>query len=101
MLSDLIKWLRRKLVSVATALKFIGKGFMEASLIETFEFETRELENIFAMLLLGSLIGLPSPPLSIVARVLPHMSEELKVMMSRARMSVDQLGVFGIFSEPT
>jgi len=63
------------------------KGFAESFKLqstEIIEFELRELENAFALLVLGSLIGLPSPPTPIAIRILPHMAREIHVMLSRA-----------------
>lgn len=62
------------------------KGFTESfkhQSTEYIEFELRELENAFAILILGSLIGLPSPPTPIALKILPHMQREIYVMQSR------------------
>lgn len=53
--------------------------------------EVRELENIFALLLLGSFIGLPAPPSFLAVELLPFMERELKVLNSRARDAGDML----------
>ncbi len=55
-------------------------------------FELKELENIFILLLLGSLAGFPSPPPAISIELLPYLEKELQVMISRADMSQDPLG---------
>ena len=47
--------------------------------------ERRELENIFALLVLGSFVGLPSPPTPLSLRLLPQMGRELAVMRARAQ----------------
>ena len=70
------------------------KGFLSAfksHSVEYVEFELKELENAFALMLLGSLIGLPSPPTPIALRVLPHMAREIYVMQRRAK-SDDVMG---------
>ena len=56
------------------------------------EVEVRELENIFALLLLGSFVGLPAPPSFLSVELLPYMEHELKVLNSRARDAGDMLG---------
>jgi len=64
------------------------KGFAESFKLqstEIIEFELRELEDAFALLVLGSLIGLPSPPTPIAIRILPYMEREIHVMFSRAK----------------
>ncbi|MBS3780600.1 MAG: hypothetical protein KGY41_09415 [Desulfovermiculus sp.] len=64
------------------------------------EFECRELENIFALLLLGSFVGLPAPPSFLTIELLPFMERELDVMHCRAQDSGDMLaelcGTLGI-----
>ncbi|HEY8425047.1 MAG TPA: hypothetical protein VIK73_03410 [Limnochordales bacterium] len=47
--------------------------------------ERRELENVFALLVLGSFVGLPSPPTPLALRLLPQMGRELAVMRARAQ----------------
>jgi hypothetical protein len=56
------------------------------------EFELKELENIFALLLLGGFAGLPSPPSPIAIELLPYMERELTILLSRADLAQDPLG---------
>ncbi len=56
------------------------------------EFETRELENVFALLIMGSFVGIPSPPTTLVIRLMPHMVREVYVMQTRA---ADMDDIFG------
>ncbi len=56
------------------------------------EFELKELENAFMLLLLGSLVGHPSPPAALAAEVLPYLEEELRLMIARADLAQDPLG---------
>lgn len=56
------------------------------------EFEVRELENIFALLILGSFVGLPAPPSFLAVELLPFMERELNVLSCRARDAGDMLG---------
>ena len=64
-------------------LKGFGEGFRQQS-TEYIEFELRELENVFALILMGSFVGIPSPPTTLVMRLMPHMVKEIRVMESRA-----------------
>lgn len=65
---------------------------------EYIEAELRELENVFALIVLGSFIGLPSPPTTISLKLLPHMGYELLVMTSVSRRLDDMLGeMAGLF----
>ena len=56
------------------------------------EFELKELENLFMLLLLGSLVGVPSPPAAMAMELLPYLEDELRVMLARADLSQDPLG---------
>ncbi len=57
------------------------------------EFETKELENIFALLILGGFAGLPSPPSPIAVELLPYMEKELIMLLSRTDLAQDPIGV--------
>jgi len=64
---------------------------------EYIEFELKELENAFALLLTASLIGLPAPPTPLTMRVMPYMAREIYVMHARARTD-DVMGeIAGLF----
>jgi len=58
---------------------------------EMLEFELKELENIFSLLILGGFVGMPSPPVPIAIELLPYMERELTVMLSRSDMASDPL----------
>ena len=62
--------------------------------------EMEELENIFALLVLGSFVGLPSPPTFIAVELLPYMDRELQILCKRAKECTDMLaemcGTIGI-----
>jgi hypothetical protein len=63
-------------------------------------FEVQELENIFALLLLGSFVGMPSPPSFLSVELLPFMEREIQVLHRRAEDASDMLaeiaGTLGI-----
>ena len=64
-------------------------------------FEVMELENIFTLLLFGSITGMPSPPVHITLQLLPLMERELKLMFSRINVAHDALAeVVSILGEP-
>ncbi len=48
------------------------------------ELELAEMENVFALLVVGSLVGLPFPPAPVGLSLLPHMQREVGVMLARA-----------------
>lgn len=56
------------------------------------EFELTELQNLFALMILGSLVGLPAPPPAVAFELLPFLEDEIRVMTSRADFSQDPLG---------
>ena len=62
--------------------------------------EMEEMENIFALLVLGSFVGLPAPPTFLAVELLPFMERELKMLNRRAEDAGDMLaemcGTLGI-----
>jgi hypothetical protein len=59
--------------------------------VELTEFEARELENVFVLVLMGSFMGMPSPPSSLSIELLPYMEHELRVLNRKAERSNDAL----------
>jgi hypothetical protein len=53
--------------------------------------ELNELENIFALLLLGSFVGFPAPPTFLAVELLPFMEREMSVLHQRAEDACDML----------
>jgi len=51
--------------------------------VEAIEYESRELEHIFALLVMGSLIGIPAPPAQVALELMPLMEEELSLMIDK------------------
>jgi len=51
--------------------------------VETIECEVEEMENIFGVLVLGSFVGLPSPPMQISLDLMPLMENELILMLEK------------------
>lgn len=62
------------------------------SSVKLLEWETREMENIFALILFGFLVGLPSAPVSIMLELLPLMEDDLLIVMERLGTAHDPLG---------
>jgi hypothetical protein len=58
---------------------------------ELTQFELRELENLFVLLLLGAFTGIPSPLSMLAVELLPYLEHELKVMETRAKNADDTL----------
>jgi len=59
---------------------------------ELHEWEERELRNIFALLVVGSFTGIPSPPVHITMELLPEMEDDLRIMLNRIQTAHDPLG---------
>ena len=84
--------------SIVSKFFEIFKGVFAGRSIEYVSVELRELENVFALLVLGSFIGLPSPPTVISLRLLPYMGKELLVMTRVSERLDDMLGeMAGLF----
>jgi len=65
---------------------------MRGKAVETIEYEVGELDNIFAILVLGAFVGIPSPPFQITLELLPEMEKELEVMLEKVSTAHDPLG---------
>lgn len=63
----------------------------KSKLTETLEWEYAELQNIFGLLVLGSFVGLPSPPMQITLDLLPDMERELVIMLEKVDTSSSPL----------
>ena len=51
--------------------------------VESIEMELEELEHIFGILVMGSFIGLPAPPMQISLDLMPDMEYELALMLEK------------------
>jgi hypothetical protein len=92
---------------VAKALKLV-RGFFSTmdqahrgNATELTDFEARELENMFVLILMGSFMGMPSPPSSLSIELLPYMEHELRVLNRRAERSSDALAEIGSMLDVT
>ena len=56
------------------------------------EWEAEELENIFALLVLGVFVGIPAPPIHITIELLPDMEREFNIMIEKVTTAHDPLG---------
>ena len=56
------------------------------------EYEVGELDNIFALLVLGAFVGIPSPPAQITLELLPDMEAEMETMLAKVSTAHDPLG---------
>lgn len=84
--------MKEKARRLCAALKETITAVHRRKATEILLFELSEMENIFALLVLGSFIGIPSPNPILTLELLPHMEEELWTMVSRADFAQDPLG---------
>ncbi len=89
---------RRGIRSLANKFTSLISSIFKSKSVEYIYVELRELENVFTLLVLGSFIGLPSPPTTISLRLLPYMAREIIVSTSISARIDDMLAeMAGIF----
>ncbi len=66
--------------------------------VQVLEPELEELEHVFALLVQGAFVGIPSPPMQISLALLPLMERELMLMMDKIDTANEPLShLFSIF----
>jgi hypothetical protein len=66
--------------------------------VTAIEAECEELEYIFALLVQGSFIGMPSPPAQLSMDLLPLMEKDLMLLLERMNTSNEPLSrLFSVF----
>jgi len=53
--------------------------------IEDLDWEMQELKHVFALLTIGSFIGIPAAPLPVTLELLPDMQQEFAIMLVKIR----------------
>ena len=74
-------------------LKAFIEGFKEQS-TSVIELELHEMENAFALVCFGSLMGMPSPPSYLGMALLPYLEHEIKVMIFKSERLDDRFSEF-------
>lgn len=77
--THVLRFLKNKLTLFFKTSEQVARG-KAVSVIET---ELEELEHIFGILVLGSYVGMPSPPVHISLDLMPLMERELIMMMEK------------------
>ena len=73
----------------------VGRG----KAVECLETELEELENIFGILVLGSFVGLPAPPMQISLDLMPYLEKELILMMEKVDTANEPISqLFSVFN---
>ena len=88
MMASRLNSIKDKIVSIFK----VADEVMRSKAVETIEYEAKELDNIFAILVLGAFIGIPSPPIHITMELLPDMEKEFKIMLEKVSTAHDPLG---------
>ncbi len=74
-------------------LKAFVEGFKNQS-TSAIELQLHEMENGFALICFGSLMGMPSPPSYLGMALLPYLEHEIKVMIFKSERLDDRLAEF-------
>uniref|UniRef100_A0A7C3HVG9 Uncharacterized protein n=1 Tax=Gracilinema caldarium TaxID=215591 RepID=A0A7C3HVG9_9SPIR len=83
---------KEQLVQKLKSAWYIIRQVHREKATDMLEFEVKELQNLFSLMVLGSLVGLPSPPPAIAFELIPLMEDEIRTMTSRADFAQDPLG---------
>ncbi len=83
-------WLNRFWKPLCLRLKWLGEGFKRQS-TEVLERELEEMENGFALLTFGALVGFPILPPYMGLRLLPYLEREILVMLAKSERLDDKL----------
>ena len=86
-MKTLLKHIRDKAMAFLKSTDQVARS----NAVETIEYEVEELENIFGVLVLGSYVGMPSPPMQISLDLMPFMEKELILMMEKVDTATQPL----------
>jgi hypothetical protein len=90
----------RRLIDKVKAFRDIADEVARNKAVGTIEAEVEELEHIFGLVVLGSFVGLPSPPMHIALDLAPLMERELSALVENVETANEPISrlfsVFGI-----
>jgi len=93
-LRSAFKRLRESLAAVGATGEQVARG----KAVETLQSELEELENIFGVLVLGSFVGVPSPPMQVSLDLMPFMERELGLMLQKVDTANEPMAeLFSVF----
>lgn len=91
---DLLMRVKKRLTELWQAADEVARG----KAVSTIEAELEELEYVFALLVQGSFIGMPAPPVQICMDLLPLMEKDLMLLLERVNTSNEPLSrLFSVF----
>lgn len=87
-----------RLARALAAIRKTGDEVARGKAVDSLESELEEMENIFGVLVLGSFIGMPSPPMQVSLDLMPLMEREMILMMQKVDTANEPLGeLFSVF----
>lgn len=93
-MNTIIKSIRDRIISIWK----ISDEVARYKAVETIEYELEEMENIFGILVLGSFIGMPAPPMQISLDLMPLMEKDLILMMKKVDTANEPIAqLFSVF----
>ncbi len=94
MLRQLLKTILEGVKSAWATADEVARGKAVGSI----EAELEELEHVFGLLVLGSFVGIPSPPMQISLDLMPWMEKELILMLEKVDTANEPLSqLFSVF----
>ncbi len=76
---DLVARAKERLVSLYEIADEVARG----KAVDAIEAELEELEHVFALVVQGAFVGIPSPPMQISLALLPLMEREIILMTEK------------------
>lgn len=76
---NLVLKAKKNLVSIYKIADEVARG----KAVDAIEAELEELEHVFALLVQGAFVGIPSPPMQISLSLLPLMEREILLMTEK------------------
>jgi len=65
------------------------------------EYEAKEMEHMFTLMIFGDAVGLPSPPISVTIELVPLMTDDFERMILRATQTGNGFSeIASIIGEP-
>ena len=88
-----------RMIEMVVEIWKVGDKVGRSKAVEAIESEVEEMENIFGILVLGSFVGMPSPPMQISLDLMPYMEKELILMMQKVDTANEPISqLFSIFN---
>jgi len=94
----------KKLKHIISGIRWFFQDMQEVNRAKAtgiIEYEVKQMENIFSLMVCGSFIGMPSPPVHITLQLLPLMNREVMQLFDSITTAKDALGELSeVLGEP-